>query len=85
MIDNIIVTKVTGHAVYPGITWNSVAGYCIPLGIFVISFLFYLIFSCVSKPKMNRINKERDSVEEQQKEIELAEKMEEGQAVEADD
>jgi hypothetical protein len=57
MIDNVIVTKVTGKAVYPGITWDSVSGCLLPVGVFVISVIFYSIMFCLSKPKMNHINK----------------------------
>jgi hypothetical protein len=57
MIDNVIFVKVTGKAVYPGITWDSVSGCLLPVAVFVVSIIFYIILSCLSKPKMTRINK----------------------------
>jgi len=56
MIDNIIVCKVTGKDVYPGMSWNSVAGCLMPCAVFVISFIFYLIMVCISKCKMKKID-----------------------------
>ena len=55
MIVNIVVTKVTGKAVYPGITWDSIVGWLIPMGVFMASFILFWIFSCISKSKMKKI------------------------------
>jgi hypothetical protein len=54
-IVNLIVTKVSGHPIYPGITWNSVTSCLIPLGVFLASFLLFWIMSIFSKCKMKRI------------------------------
>jgi hypothetical protein len=49
MIDNVIFVTVTGKAVYPGITWDSVSGILMPLGVIFITFLFYGLLVCCSK------------------------------------
>jgi hypothetical protein len=47
MIVNVTVTKVQGHAVYPGMTWDSLAGFVLPLVVAVASYgLFWVMTKC---------------------------------------
>jgi len=55
IIVNLVETKVSGKPIYPGITWDSVTGCLIPLGVFLVSFILFWIMSCVSKCKMKKI------------------------------
>jgi len=58
MIENMAVTLSTGKAVYPGITWDSTSGILMPIGVFVICFIFYALLTCCSKQKMKRIDQD---------------------------
>ena len=55
LLVNIVATKVQGYAVYPGMTWDSVSGCMLPLGVAVAGVFLWWSMSKCSKFKDSKM------------------------------
>jgi hypothetical protein len=59
IVDNVLVTVLSGKAVYPDMTWNTAWSFIIPLIIFISAFIIYAILAWIGNKKTKLLLKYR--------------------------